>query len=79
MELHAWPPDSNVVCREKSETGDELFRRVVGFAAFVRNSHQITCKVTRAVLIRTRMCISSTGGHFEGKAAKVRALWHNVR
>jgi hypothetical protein len=58
-----------LVYPEKSQTQNELLQLVMNGAARIRNNHERIRKVICAVLKQSRLCIASTEGNFEQRAA----------
>jgi pyridoxal biosynthesis lyase PdxS len=55
----------DLVFQEKSQTLDEILRRIMHGAALIRNKRGSIQKATRAVLKRAYLRIVNTAGHFE--------------
>jgi hypothetical protein len=51
--------------RQKSQTQDELVRRIMDGAALIPNNLQIMRKEICAVLKQARSCIANAGGYLE--------------
>jgi hypothetical protein len=79
LEVYLWGCMKDLLYQEKSETRDEVLRRIIDGTDLVQNNHESVRKATRSVLHRACLCMASARGHFEQQAAKVRTLCPNIR